>query len=296
MAKAKAILKRKRSIVNTKRITRTMEMISAVKFRQSQNSVKGTATYRKKLEQIMGDLSHLSSNFKHPLVEKREVKKIAYIVLTSKRGLCGAFNANLVRHALTEIAADRAKGIEVEINVVGKKGMSYFKAAREKIHQTYHSVSEDPSYEDVTKIMVEFEKRYEDGEIDGFKISYQKLHSLSKQSPSTDVILPIEFLDETSEDEADGNSKLQKKIDYIFDPDPERVLTQILPLYVRIGIFSRFQEHLVGEHFARMVAMKNATENANEMTKMLSRAYNRARQTQITSEICDLMGGVEALK
>ncbi|MBI4568922.1 MAG: ATP synthase F1 subunit gamma [Planctomycetes bacterium] len=298
MAKAKAILKRRRSVRNTRKITKTMQMLATAKFRQAADRMAGASRYRDKVTEIMNDLARAGGKVEHPLLVARPVKRRMHVIITSNRGLCGGYNGNIVREAVVTIRADRDAGVENQSHLVGKKGLAYMRAMGHEPHTLHTHFGDTPRYPDVLALANSAMEKYERGEIDALTVTWQKYFSLGRQKPHTEQILPVTAhatADEKAEAKA-ATAASEATVDYIFEPDAPRLLASILPLYVRVSLFTAFQEAVVGESLARMVAMKNATENADEMIKALTRRYNRARQSQITSEICDLMGGVEALK
>jgi len=293
MAKAKVLLKRKKSVTNTKKITRTMEMVSTAKYKQSFGRIANSAPYQEKLREMMGDLSTVSAEVEHPLLESRPVRRSLVLLITANRGLCGGYNTNLNITARRLLEAEREQGAEAELQVVGKKGMQYFRHRKEAMSRTFDDFGDHTTYAKVDELADEIIARYSRGEIDRFTVVYQKFFSAGRQAPVSEVLLPLSGLtgdgDETPE-------KPSRAVNYLFSPDPEELMRELLPAYFKTTLFSDFLQAVVGEHLARMVAMKNATDASNKLIKSLTRQYNRARQTQITNEISELMGGVEALK
>ncbi len=295
MAKAKAILKRRKVVQNTRKITRTMELVSTAKYAQSFSRVEGATPYRQTLQDVMADLARADVEVDHPLLRRREpAKHVTLLVLTSNRGLCGGFNTHLSRRALEYATQQRTAGAHVDLHVVGKKGIAFLRFRGEEIHASYTHFGDKPTYADVEVLANTFIEAYENESTDQVAVVYQRFHSAAVQRPALDVLLPITA--STEGDAVQPETETVGNVEYLYSPDAESLLERLLPAYFKTTLYHVFLETVVGEHRARMVAMKNATDSAEEMIKTLTRLYNRARQTQITNEISEIMGGVEALK
>jgi len=296
MAKAKAILKRRKVVHNTRKITRTMELVSTAKYAQSFSRVEGATPYRQTLQDVMNDLARADIEVDHKLLRRREpARHVTLLVLTSNRGLCGGFNTHLSRRALEYAVQQRKSGAEVELHVVGKKGIGFFRFRGEDTRAGYTHFGDKPTYAEVEALANAFIDAYESERTDQVAVVYQRFHSAAVQRPAVDVLLPI-----TADPAVDGETRPHPEAsvgagEYLYSPDAESLLTVLLPAYFKTTLYHVFLETVVGEHRARMVAMKNATDSAEDMIKTLTRRYNRARQTQITNEISEIMGGVEAL-
>jgi F-type H+-transporting ATPase subunit gamma len=301
MAQAKVLVKRRKSVRNTKKITRTMEMVSTAKYKQSHGRITASAPYQAKLREMMAELASAGADVSHPLLETRPVKKSLIFLITANRGLCGGYNSNLCMMARDLLVSERQAGTEVELHVVGKKGQQYFRHREEPLAAAHDHFGDKVAYADVNVIAEEMIERYSRAEIDHVTVVYQKFISAGRQVPVAEVLLPLESI---GADEGDGPADPAGKAtveqkwtpNYIFSPDPESLMRELLPAYLKSALYNDFLQASVGEHRARMVAMKNATDAANKLIKALTRLYNRARQSQITNEIAELMGGVEALK
>lgn len=300
MAQAKVLVKRRKSVRNTKKITRTMEMVSTAKYKQSHNRIGNSAPYQEKLREMMADLAVAGADVSHPLLVSRPVKKSAILLITANRGMCGGYNSNLCITARDVLVREQEAGAEVELSVVGKKGMQYFRHRGQAMAATYDQFGDNVSYADVNAIAEDLIDRYSRAEIDRVMIVYQKFLSAGRQIPVAEILLPLESIQAGEEAaptaEEPGEKKKEWAADYIFSPDPEALMKELLPAYFKSTLYNDFLQAAVGEHRARMVAMKNATDAADKLIKQLTRLYNRARQSQITNEIAELMGGVEALK
>jgi F-type H+-transporting ATPase subunit gamma len=288
VAKAKAIIKRRKAVVNTRKITKTMELVSTAKYQQGFGRVTSAKPYRDTLQEVMRDLAGAAAQVQHPLLERRDPPKhVTLLLLTSNRGLAGGFNSNLIKAARADYQKYAAEG-QVALHVVGKKGVTYFKYLQTPMAGSYTHFADKPLYADVEKLADEFIAAYAEGRTDRVAVVYQKYYSAGVQRPMVEVLLPLE-----PPAAAEGKTTARE---YLYSPDSVTLFKQLLPAYLKTTLYLVFLETVVGEHRARMVAMKNATDNADTMIKTLTRLYNRARQSQITNEISEIMGGVEALK
>ncbi len=289
MAKAKAILKRRRVVTNTRKITRTMELVSTARFRQSFNRVEAARPYFYSILDVMHDLSRADLGIDHPLLRRREpVRHVTLLVLTSNRGLCGGFNTHLCRIGRDTIEELRQGGAQVALHVSGKKGIAYFRFRQFELAASHTAFGDRPTYAAVEALAEEFLAAYGSGRTDKVVVCSQRYLSAASQRPQLETLLPI-----TPRPRAEG---VVRPREYLVSPDAAGLMARLLPAYFKIVLYQLFLEAAVGEHRARMVAMKNATDNAETMIKSLTRRYNRARQGQITNEISEIMGGVEALK
>jgi F-type H+-transporting ATPase subunit gamma len=295
MAKAKIILKRRKSVRNTKKITRTMEMVSTAKYKQAHTRITAATPYQEKLREMMADLSSLGQEITHPLLETRPFKRSLVLVITSNRGLAGGYNANLLAKAREVVARDRSEGAQVDLEIVGKKGIIFFRHQNETPTAQYDHFGGRFGFAEVNAIADQYIRRYSEGEIDRVTVVYQRYFSAGRQAPVAEILLPLQSLESAETKGAKGEER-RREVNYLYSPDPASLLKELLPAYFRTSLYGNFLQAVVSEHLARMVAMKNATDAADKLIKRLTRMYNRARQSQITNEIAELMGGVEALK
>jgi len=302
MANTRVLVRRRKSVRNTRKITKTMEKISTAKLAKAQNAATAARPYANKLKEIIGSVAGASGDFKHPLLEAHEQpKKAVVIVLTADRGLCGAFNSNVIKMAKTLIAELQAKGRQLEFIVQGKKGIGAFKYLNLPIAERLIGISDKPSYTRAEAIADKLIGAYGRREIDEAYLVYASFRSSASQVPKQEMILPLSALrgDVDEEPGKKAAAKPAKKepegAGYLFHPDPKTILSEVLPLVVKMAIFTAMLENTASEHAARRVAMKNATDSADDMIKALSRAYNRARQGKITQEIAEIVGGANAL-
>jgi F-type H+-transporting ATPase subunit gamma len=293
-------VRRRKSVRNTRKITKTMEKISTAKLAKAQNAAIAARPYSNKLKEIIGEVAAASGGVQHPLLESRDnPKKAVVIVLTADRGLCGGFNANIIRVAKGLISDLKQKGRELEFVVQGKKGIGAFKYLNLPIAERLIGISDKPSYARAEQLAQKLIDQYGRKEIDEVYLVYSAFKSAASQAPKAEKIMPLSGLEgEKTADAKAATPKPAAKADgmgYIFHPDPKTILTQVLPLVVKMALFTAMLESTASEHAARRVAMKNATDSADDMIKFLSREYNRARQSKITQEIAEIVGGANAL-
>lgn len=290
MAKARAIVKRLKAVKNIRKITRTMELIATARFKKAMDRASEAAAYTRKISELVADLSQANLEFHHPLLEKHETEKNSVLlVLTSNRGLCGGYNTGVLKLAMKRYQELTANGQNVRLEVSGKRGISFLKFQGVTAETTYTHFEDRPTFEEVDELASRYITEYIEGKIDRLDVAYTEFVSSSRQEPVIHSLLPISAL-ESSEAES------EQKYDYEFLPSAQEILEEIVPTAFKARLFKCFLDAAVSEQIARMVAMKGATENANEMVGNLSAQYNRARQTQITSEILEIIGGAAALE
>ncbi len=298
MANPRTLDKRRKSVRNIKKITRTMELIATARFKQAMDRASAATAFTQRMTQLVADLTTADLQFQHPLLEKRESKKKAVLlVLTSNRGLCGGYNGNICRAAFPRVKQLQEEYDEVELRISGKKGVAIFRVQRRLTPDvTYLQFEDKPRYEEVEPIATDLLEKYQTGEIDRLDVAYMKFVSSSRQEPTIESLLPLAALEGVAETvekvRAQENSGQSM---YEFIPSAESILEEVIPTSFKIKLFKCFLDAAVCEQIARMVAMKAATENANDLIKYLSREFNRARQSRITNEIMEIIGGVEAL-
>ncbi len=295
MAKAKILVKRRKSIRNTRKITRTMEMVSTARYKQSHSRIARSEPYQEKLRELMADLASAGAEISHPLLAERDVQRSVLLLITSNRGLCGGYNTNLIHLARQKLSEERAAGVAVELEIIGKKGIRFFRYLNEDIAAEHDQIGDRAGYGEINALADTYIRRFSAAEIDRVTIVYQRFFSAGVQRPVAEALLPLAAVSVEEEGEPEPAGPQAEK-DYLFSPDPASLLRELLPVFCRSALYDRYLQAVVGEHLARMIAMKNATDAADKMIRALTRRYNRARQGQITNEISELMGGVEALK
>jgi len=288
MANRRVLVKRRKAVRNIRKITRTMQLIATARFQAAFNRAVATRPYTEKLAELVADLSRAAGNVDHPLLRTNdEAKKSALVVLTSDRGLAGGYNANVLRSALGHLDQQPA-GLETDVHMVGKKGISYFRFLRRPVAEQTSGIGDKPRFDQVEPIANALIDRFTRGEIASAHVAYMKFLSAGQQRPVVVQLLPLK-------PEVKEGQEAAKSVEYEFSPDPQQLLDELLPATVRIRLFQAFNDAAVSEQVARMVAMKAATDAAQDMIKALTREYNRARQTQITMELLDIVGGANAL-
>lgn len=297
MAKARAIVKRRKAVRNIRKITKTMQMIATAKFQKSLKRAIGTKPYTRKVRELVAELAASVGNVEHPLLRRPEgadrTKKIALVVLTSNRGLAGAYNGSVLRAASHFAREQEGQGNSVELYVGGKKGISYFNFQRRPITERI-DVTDVPRFAEVQPLADRFIEQFSNGKIDAVYVAYMNFISAGQQKPDVMQLLPLAAIESAAKPQAPHATK--EHAVYEFSPDPKSLLDELLPLTVRSAFFQSFLDATTSEHVSRMVAMKSATDNADKMGKALTMQYNRARQSQITTELAEIMGGVEAMK
>jgi len=324
MAKARAIVKRRKAVRNIRKITKTMQMIATAKFQKSLKRAVGTKPYTLKVRELVADLARTIGKVEHPLLRRPSAEdrtgRTVLLVITSNRGLAGAYNGNVLRKANVFVREREAAGETVELQVIGKKGISYFNFQRRPI--AVKSEAKDvPAFSEIDRAIEPLMRRFVAGEIDAVHVAYMNFVSTGVQRAEVLTVLPLAGLRESlehigkqvAEKEAQAKAgaldatrrgddvraeaqQLHSEVIYDFSPSVQVLLDELLPLTVKTAFFQTFLDATTSEHVARMVAMKSATDNADKMVKALTMQYNRARQSQITTELSEIMGGVEAMK
>ena len=294
MAKARAIVKRRKAVRNIKKITKTMQMISTAKFQKALKRAVGTKPYTRKVRELVGELAAtLGENADHPLLRPAAgTGKTALLVITSDRGLAGAYNGSVLRLANNFIKTEEAAGRSVELYVSGKKGVAYFNFQKRPIAKRFDQFSDQPAFADVDAVAEDFIRQFTAGGVDSVRVAYTQFISAGQQKAEVMQLLPLAALGGKA---GEKPAAAKSEVVYEFSPDPKTLLDELLPLTVKTALFQAFLDATTSENVARMVAMKSATDNADKMAKALSMQYNRARQSQITTELSEIMGGVEAM-
>ncbi len=287
MAKARELKGRIRSVQNTRKITRTMEMVSTSKLKRAQDRVAAARPYAERLAGVIQRLLTPELAARYPLLRQpAQVRKAAVVLITSNRGLAGAFNANLIREARGLLQRLRAQGTQAELHAAGKKGIQFFRFAGEDLRSAVSDISDRPGAADAERLVDALTQRFVDGDLDAVYVVYAKFNSALSTPPAVIDLLPV--VPPEGGDTGD--------VDYILEPGADEILGQILPLYVRNSVYRALVETSAAEHGARRTAMKNATDNAGDLLEDLTRTYNRIRQAAITQEIAEIVGGAAALE
>ncbi len=294
MADLKEIKKRIGSVQNTRQITRAMKMVAAAKLRRSQEAIVNARPYAYRIYAILISLFQ-KEGIQHPLLVSRDEKKIRLVVLAGDRGLCGSFNANILKAAHNFIKAKEALGIEVSLDVIGKKANDYFKK-RHPISTYHEGIIAKVSWGKVSKIADEILAAYQKEEFDAIYLVYNEFKSAIQQKITTERLIPVATEIPQGVQSMLTNMEAERFKDYIFEPSKEEILSEIIPRHFKMQLFRSILESIASEHGSRMSAMENATKNASEMISGLTLKYNKARQEKITGELMEIVGGVEAMR
>jgi F-type H+-transporting ATPase subunit gamma len=297
MAKTRAIVKRRKAVRNIRKITRTMELIATARFRKAMDRATQADAFTQKVAELVSDLSASGASAEHPLLKPRpQVKKSLLLVLTANRGLCGGYNSNVARlglKALEEAQSSRA----VQLEVSGKRGINFFRYRAIAAAHTYTQFEDKPAFEEVEPIAQRYLMAYLTGEIDRLDVAYTRFVSMGRQIAEVATLLPFSDLTSIDTGKARSNNSTKKSTgEYLFLPSSQDILEELVPMSFKVRLFKCFLDAAVSEQIARMVAMKGATENAGNLLRDLNMLYNRARQSQITSELSEIIGTAEALK
>lgn len=309
MAKARAIIKRRKSVQNIKKITRTMELIATARFKRALDRAVEAEAYTRKIAEIVADLGQTSGQVSHPLLQAHDpVQRSLLLVLTSNRGLAGGYNGNVLRLATRRYQDNQTEGIATTLEVAGKRGLAFLRFRRIRPDVSFTQFDDRPQFDEVEAIANRYIGLYTNGQIDRLDVAYTQFHSAARQDAVIQTLLPMsaaqvgelgESVRQTKA--ADGPSaeapkRRGERVPYEFLPDARSILEEIVPVSFKVRLFKCFLDAAVSEQIARMVAMKGATENADAMIKNLTRQYNRARQSQITRELAEIIGGAAALE
>ena len=286
MAVGKEIKTKIASVQNTQKITNAMEMVAASKMRKAQESMAASRPYATNIRNVIGHIALGNLEYRHPYMEEREVKRVGYIVISTDRGLCGGLNINLFKKVLADAAKWQSESAEVEFAVVGSKATSFFNNMGAKVSAQISGLGDNPSITDLVGSVQVMLKAYDDGEIDKLFVVYNKFVNTMTQEPTVDQMLPLP----KSDDDA-----IKHRWDYIYEPDANVLLDQLLVRYVESQVYQGVVENLACEQAARMVAMKAATDNAGELIDDLQLVYNKARQAAITQELGEIVAGAAAV-
>jgi F-type H+-transporting ATPase subunit gamma len=308
MAKARAIVKRRKAVQNIKKITRTMELIATARFKKALDRATEAEAYTRKIAEIVADLGKTDLEVSHPLLEARPtVKKSLLLVLTSNRGLAGGYNGNVVRVATRALQENEAESVATRIEVAGKRGINYFRFRGTPIDAQYTKFEDKPQFDEVNLLAEGYINMFIRGEIDRLEVVHTRFINAARQEAVVERLLPMSTAQvaaavqsirgskSTGVSAAAPDSKAEP-VPYEFLPDPKSILEEIVPVSFKVRLFKCFLDAAVSEQIARMVAMRGATENADQMVKSLTMLYNRARQSQITRELAEIIGGAAALE
>ncbi len=286
MAVGKEIRNQIKSVKNTQKITRAMEMVAASKMRKAQDRMAASRPYSEKIRNVIAHLAHAHPEYRHSYMNDREVKRVGFIIVSTDRGLCGGLNANMFRRTLRTLREWDEQGVGIDLCTIGSKAYSYFKRLGSNIAAHTSHLGDEPRVEDLigtVKVMLD---AFDDGTIDRLYVVYNKFVNTMTQDPQSLQLLPIE---------KDENEELERHWDYMYEPEAKEVLTDLLTRYIESLVYQAAVENAACEQAARMVAMKAASDNAGDMIDDLALAYNKARQAAITQELSEIVSGAAAV-
>ena len=286
MAGGKEIKTKIASVQNTQKITAAMEMVAASKMRRAQDQMFATRPYAERIADVVRHIASANSEYNHPFLSQREIKRAGIIAISTDRGLCGGLNTNLFKKALNHIGELDEKGIEIDVVTFGTKALGYFKRIGAKIVAEASHIGDSPEIAQVIGPIQVMLQAYEKGEIDAIYLISNQFENTMTQVPNVSQLVPIE---------PSGDDELKHHWDYIYEPDAKEVLDSVLDRYIESLVYQGVVENVACEMAARMLAMKNATENAGAMIDELQLIYNRERQAGITQEISEIVGGAAAV-
>ncbi|MGV6817554.1 MAG: F0F1 ATP synthase subunit gamma [Thiotrichales bacterium] len=285
MAGAKEIRAQIKSIGNTKKITKAMEMVAASKMRKAKERMEATKPYALKMKNVIGHLAMAHPEYKHPFLEDREVKRVGYIIISTDRGLCGGLNINLFKAAVNSLSEWEEKDVEVDLCLIGTKAESFFKRLGNVVSTVNH-LGDKPHIEDIigtVKVMLD---AYYEGRIDRLYLVENEFVNSMTQKPQVTKLIPVE---------SSSDQELEHYWDYLYEPDSKEVLDGLLMRYIESIVYQGVVENIACEMSARMVAMKAASDNAGDLIDELKLVYNKARQAAITQEISEIVSGAAAV-
>ncbi|MGV8944012.1 F0F1 ATP synthase subunit gamma [Thermomonas sp.] len=287
MAGGREIKTKIKSVQNTRKVTRALEMVSASKIRKAQERMKTSRPYARAMKQLIGHLAQANSEYHHPyLVQRADVKRVGYVIISSDRGLAGGLNNNMFRKLLAEFRAWQEQGVEVDVVTIGQKASVYFRRIKVGMIGSITHLGDIPRVEQLIGVIKVMLDAYTAGTVDKVFLSYNDFVNTMTQRVAVDQLLPLPPADE---------KVARHDWDYLYEPDAQEVLDHVLTRYIESLVYQAVLENVASEHAARMVAMKSASDNANKLIDTLNLVYNKARQAAITQEISEIVGGAAAV-
>jgi F-type H+-transporting ATPase subunit gamma len=277
---------------NTQKITKAMKMVAAAKLKRSQDRILAARPYSHKMRAVLGNLSRRVNRSAHPLLQKRESRRIEVLVVTSDRGLCGGFNGSIVRKTTEFLRQCEARGLQVSLSIIGRKGRDYFRRRPWKIRQEWSGVFDKLSFEHAIDIGGDLTEKFIQGTFDELHVVYNEFKSAIQQRVIVEKLFPIDALAEFGAAHAEGTTGGS----YLYEPDEAELLNVLIPKHFQVQAYRILLESAAAEHGARMAAMDGATRNAGQLIKKVTLYYNKTRQAAITKELMDIVGAAEALK
>src|SRR4249920_3590048 len=288
MAGAREIRTKIKSVANTRKVTRALEMVSASKIRKAQDLMRASRPYTKAMRQVMGHVAKANSEFRHPILagERAQIKRVGYIIVSTDRGLCGGLNSNLFRQLLAEMRAWQEKNVEIDVIAIGSKAKAFFRRLKVNMVGSVTHLGERPKVEQVVGVVKLMVDAYTAGQVDRVTLAYNHFVNTMTQRSTLEPMLPLP---------PSKTLVTAHEWDYLYEPDAETVLRHVIVRYLESIVYQSLLENLASEHAARMVAMKSASDNATKAIDSLTLVYNKARQAAITQEISEIVGGAAAV-
>jgi len=304
MAGAREIRTKIKSVANTRKVTRALEMVSASKIRRAQDLMRASRPYAKQMRKVIAHIAQATTDYRHPALVERPVKRVGYLIVSTDRGLCGGLNANLFRKLLAEIREWESKGVEVDVVAIGQKASSFFRRVKVNMSATVSHLGDRPKIEKLVGVIKVMNDAYMQSRVDRVYLCFNDFVNTMSQRPRIDALLPLpaaaKQIVETPPDAEtpSARSAMVERAhdwDYIYEPEAEGVISHVVERYVEALVYHAVLENLASEHAARMVAMKSASDNATKAIDTLTLIYNKARQAAITQEISEIVGGAAAV-
>lgn len=289
MAGAKEIRSKIASIKNTRKITSAMQLVAASKMRKTQERMRASKPYAQKIHHVVEHLARANSEYRHPFMEEREIKRIGIIIVSTDRGLCGGLNANLFRDTINRFKEWHEQGKQLDLCTIGRKGQAFFRRVGGNIIATTENLGDTPRTSDILGVVQVMLQAFRNNEIDSLYLVYNEFINTMTQKPMFEQLLPL-----PKTDDEEGKS-LSYHWDYIYEPDAKELLDGLLDRFIESQVYQAVIENIACEQAAKMIAMKSATDNAGELIKEFQLAYNKARQSAITQELAEIVGGADAL-
>ncbi len=287
MASGREVKTKIKSIQNTRKVTRALEMVSASKIRKAQDRMKASRPYARLMRQVIGHIAQANSEYQHPfLVEREQVKRVGYVIVSTDRGLCGGLNSTLFRTVLGDIRRWQEKGVEIDLVCIGQKATAFFRRLKLNMLGSVTHLGEKPQLAQLIGVIKVMLDGYSEGKIDRVQLCYNDFINTMTQRNTIDALLPLPPTDDLD---------TRHQWDYLYEPGAEQVLGEVLTRYIESVVYQAVLENLASEHAARMVAMKAASDNASKLIDTLNLIYNKARQAAITQEISEIVGGAAAV-
>ena len=287
MAGGREIKTKIKSVQNTRKVTRALEMVSASKIRKAQDRMKASRPYARMMRQIVGHVAKANTDYVHPfMAERADIKRIGYVVISTDRGLCGGLNSQMFRRILADMRVWQDKGVEIDLVCVGQKAATFFRRLKINMLASVTHLGEQPHVDQLIGVIKVMLDGFEAGNIDRVFLCYNDFINTMAQRPVQDQLLPLP---------AGDTLDAKHSWDYLYEPDAKTVLNHVVTRYVESLVYQAVLENLASEHAARMVAMKSASDNANKLIETLQLIYNKARQAAITQEISEIVGGAAAV-